>query len=429
MKNLVLIFPALLMMTSCSDLSLHTRSPNSIETNIDLNSNACMDFKNFTIGQIDVSQKITRKEKKAAKIFAKKYPPDHPIDESTKGFNTEGIVVLKDGKVVYEFYNGDADYGGDPEKGLYLRDTPHSLWSASKTVTATLVGRAIYDQVKMSNGESFDVHSKLSDFFPSLRNDGYQDVKIENLLNMSSGFKWNESYEAGLKESTFIPMLYLKDGHKDMLKYSLAQPMSDYGPGKIWNYSGGNSMMLVGALRTIYGEESFKTLPWTLLFKPLEIKGAVFETDEQGNFIGNSYVHLRPLDMAKIGELYLNNGKKDENQLLSPEWISDSQKISPAALNPNTPISYIHEEGVYSSRAFWLNKQIIQTDNKIYGPEFPDSPKDMYFAAGHYGQLIIVLPSQNMVIARTGHDAEYWSRINRFVSKSIACFAGAQNEK
>jgi hypothetical protein len=49
----------------------------------------------------------------------------------------------------------------------------------------------------------------------------------------------------------------------------------------------------------------------------------------------------------------------------------------------------------------------------------------MFFAAGHYGQLIIILPTQNLVIARTGHDAEYWSKIDQLVAKAIACFAGS----
>lgn len=396
------------------------------------NTPECQEFERYAVGQIGLKQKAPQSKKD--------FDHAHPVDENTQGFNTDGLVVLKDGKVVYEFYDGDPKYGGS-DAGLYLRDTPHSLWSASKTVTATLVGRALFESMKVNNGEALTLETPLDQILPRILTPEtqvdqnahfYSDVKIKNLLDMSSNFKWDENYESGLRQSSFLPMLYFKNGHADMLKYALSQPMQSEGPGTRWNYSGGNSMILLGILKDLSeqaAKDSFAKLPWTLLFDRLQMEGAVFERDEKGVFIGNSYVYLRPIDMAAIGQLYLDGGNYAGHALLDPTWIKEAQELSPAESNPQTPLDYIHEEGVYSKRAFWLNQRVPREKNDFYGPEFPTSPSDMYFAAGHYGQLIIVLPSQHMVIARTGHDTEYWSRLNRFVSKTVACFSPNEGSK
>ena len=120
--------------------------------------------------------------------------------------------------------------------------------------------------------------------------------------------------------------------------------------------------------------------------------------------------------MAKLGQLYLQNGSYQGKQLIDIDWVKSAQTVSPPAMLKDTSIESIKAEGVYSARALWLNQEV-----QGFGPEFKNSPKDMYFAAGHYGQLIIIIPSENMVIARTGHDEEYWSKIDPFVSKTIAC--------
>jgi CubicO group peptidase (beta-lactamase class C family) len=363
---------------------------------IDLNSSQCLNFLDFSTKH---------------------------IDDSSTPFNTDGLVIYKNGKIQFEFYESDPKYLGK-EGGIYLKDTPHILWSASKTITSTIMARAIFEEVQLPNKEILNLNTKLFTLLPSnenylksAENNLYNNITIEHLISMSSNFKWNESYDSNIKDSTFLPMLYNKKGHKDMLSYALGREMMTPGPGNIWNYDGGNSIRQMGVLKTIYGEAQFNSLPWDLLFNPLQMENVVFERDEKGIFIGNSYVYMRPIDMIKFGLLYLNNGNYNGLQMLDESWVSASSKIADAVTAEATPLKSIQDEGVYSKRAFWLNQKA-----KGYGPEFPNSPKDMYFAGGHYGQLIIIIPSEKMIIARTGHDVEYWSKIDSFVSKAVACF-------
>jgi CubicO group peptidase (beta-lactamase class C family) len=168
-----------------------------------------------------------------------------------------------------------------------------------------------------------------------------------------------------------------------------------------------------------------------------ENKKAFFESDGKGIPVGNSYSYMTIDDMLRIGYLYLQNGQWNGEQILSPQWVAQTQQITDGLQHLDeikklgTTLDgkkneyeifkqEVLDEGVYGQRGFWLNKTV----KGIREPrEFPNSPEDMYFAAGHFGQLIFVIPSKDMVIVHTGGNKEYWSRIDRIVQKSIACFS------
>jgi CubicO group peptidase (beta-lactamase class C family) len=216
-------------------------------------------------------------------------------------------------------------------------------------------------------------------------------------------------------------MLYLS-GSGDMARYALDQPMAD-APGARWNYSGGNVNLLMAELGRFAGE-GYEELPWRLLFDPLGMgrEGpVVVERDAAGTFVGSSYVHMTPRDMARLGQLHLQDGVWEGRRILPEGWVEAAR--TPVAvqgrleLGPDY-IAYVDREGLYGQRSFWLNLEVPGL-----ATQFPQAPRDLYLAAGHYGQIILILPSQGLVIARTGHDAEYWSKIDALATKAIACFA------
>lgn len=217
-------------------------------------------------------------------------------------------------------------------------------------------------------------------------------------------------------------MLYGK-GHQNMLRFALSQPFDKYGVGKRWNYSGGNSVILIALLSRLQGLNTDNLLA-ELLFKDLEIKQAMYERDGSGHLVGSSYFHASPKEMAIIGQLYLQDGIWNGKRLLPEGWTSEAQKVTEAhnhasLLSPEEKAKlakYVKTEGVFSNRSFWLNQDVPQVNMKH---EFPRSPRDLYFAAGHYGQLLLILPTQKMVIARTGHDPSYWEKIDDFVSRAV----------
>lgn len=348
------------------------------------------------------------------------------IDQAD-GFNTDQLVVLKNGKVVFEFFDGD-----------YGPESLHSLWSASKSVSATMVGAAIQSGVYDPSGANLGLHSKLNVFYPSpwrnsiVQNSAgfeqdYDQIDVENLLNMTANFKWLEAYDSELSQSTFLPMLY-GWGRSQMASFALMQPMEKWGPGRRFNYSGGNANIMMGLLRQTYGA-SFKTLPDDLLFSRIGITKSFFEMDASGLFVGASYAYMTPYDLARLGYLYLNNGVWNHQRILPQDWVHDALELTEGLRHVNelAPAdqadlrAYVKSEGVYGNRTLWLNHSVEALN---YPAEFPHAPSDMFFAAGHYGQLMLVMPTQDLVIARTGHDASYWSKIDDLASKAVSCFSG-----
>ncbi|NUM59321.1 MAG: serine hydrolase [Bdellovibrionaceae bacterium] len=373
-----------------------------------LSSQACTDFKNFA-----------HEQKVDGTSFDGKYKKLDP-------FKTDGLTIVKNGRVVYEWYDG-----------IVTPKTSHVLWSASKMLTATLIHRTI-QLGKTYKGIPFDLKTPLHLFFPSpplLANqelfnryikenprlvENYNSLTIKHLVEMSANFKWNEFYDDDITNSTFIPMLYLKERFS-MHQYFLSQNISPEGPDNKWNYSGGNSNTLQAILAKIWGNE-YLSMPNEILFKPLGITSARWERDGSGYFVGSSYAYLSARDYAKLGQLYLNQGQWGSEQLLSKKWVQEAQELTPVATSEATSFEYIKALGAQSKRLFWLNTDIIKKGKKFYGKEFPLAPSDMYFAAGHYGQLLIIIPSENLIISRTGYDKTYWDHIEPLALKTIECF-------
>lgn len=333
---------------------------------------------------------------------------------------TTSVAVSMGGKTQYQWFDS-----------ISSADRLHVLWSATKTVTVTLLGRTIAEG-KLFNGKPVSLDSKLSEFFPLTQGEDlntkraqfYNQVTLENLADMSANFAWNEFYDNDLSASTFMPMLYV-DGQIDMAAFARKQPMNPEGPGQRWVYSGGNMNILMAVLKRIWGSE-YPQMPNKLLFHPLGIRGAKFEMDPSGTFVGSSYLYLKSSDMIKLGEFFLRE-QKQEN-LLPRGWMRDAVNVNPSVQKTNTKADYIKLLGAASSRMFWLNQDIIQDGRLVYEREMPQAPSSMYFAAGHYGQLIIMIPEYGIVIARTGYDLKYWDHIQPLTVKALKCLVPGYQE-
>jgi CubicO group peptidase (beta-lactamase class C family) len=312
---------------------------------------------------------------------------------------------------------------------------------------------AIQAGVRTPSGNLLSLETPLSEFFPyedhmssgpapfsatpRSPNDKeyYAAIKLKHLFMMGAGMSWDETYESDPVKSSFMPMLY-GVGHDDMVSFALRAPMVE-APGMVFDYSGGNTMFMMAMLRKI-----FSTTPdydKKLLFGPLGMNSALFERDPTGAIIGCSYSHMEPEDMLKLGYLYLNDGVWNGNRILPEHWVERAQTLSDTLTTPGNKTTYddLKSEGTWSNASFWLNKPTYGnwTDKTgahqtVWGPEMKKSPSDLFFAAGHYGQLILIIPSEDMVIVRTAHDSKYWdndvspiiNKIDPLVSSAISCF-------
>jgi CubicO group peptidase (beta-lactamase class C family) len=287
---------------------------------------------------------------------------------------TDGLLVVYKGKVVYEKYAN----GYDAQK-------LHLLWSTSKSVTSLLTG------ILVKEGR-VDISEDISSYYPAAKG-----ISVKNLLNMSSSIDWNEGYEANPLNSNVIQMLYTS-GRSDMADYT--SKLNRRGkPGSIFKYSSGETNLLMGFIKNkISNKSEYAELPWKKIFTPLGIKKGTWERDKSGTFIGSSYLYLTPRDFARIGYLYLRNGKWENEEIISPSWVKFSTTMAESF--KTTTLDGKANAKSYGAK-WWLNLSIKE---KNLARPYPDAPEDLYMALGHHGQLLAIIPSKDLVIVRTAED-------------------------
>ena len=354
------------------------------------------------------------------------------LKDTDQALRTDGAIVIKGGEVVWEQYAGG--YAGHPER-------LHPMWSASKSFTTAVAGAVALLSDRAAKGETVDGAKLMPDgkafglstaigglLDPGLNSDPrFAQLTVGQLLNMSPNLHWLETYEADVRTSNVARMIWL-EGLSDMTAYAARQPFGPEGPGQKFNYSSGNAVMVMAALKKLYGDQ-YDHMPWQVLFDRIGMKHVTFERDQQGVFVGSSYVHTTLRDMAKLGYLYLNGGYYGKEQVLQPDFYRAARQLSPSMIATGTSEENIEEEGSYYSLGWWINpdpKDLASVrPMKRPGKFFPNSPSDVIFAAGHYGQIIIIFPQEDLLVVKMSHDAEYFSKLDNIMSKARRCFVPA----
>ncbi|HET9224964.1 MAG TPA: serine hydrolase [Roseiflexaceae bacterium] len=272
--------------------------------------------------------------------------------------NLHSLLIIRNGYIVSESYFQS-----------YTEQTPHELYSVTKSVVATLVGIAI-DKRSID-----DVNQPLGGFFPNYifqHPDERKDaIRLEHVLTMRTGLDWQE------QDSTFRQMYQSRDWVQFMLNLPMREP-----PGQQFRYCSGCSHLLSAIVQQRTGMNT-RDFAQQTLFDPLGIDGVTWEQDRQGTPIGGWGLQLTPRDMAKLGYLYLHDGMWDGQQVVSAAWVK-------AAIQQHT-----------------------ETDSELglgYGYQWWTHPRlSAYAALGRDGQTIFVVPDLQLVIVTTaemdGHEA------------------------
>jgi CubicO group peptidase (beta-lactamase class C family) len=298
-------------------------------------------------------------------------------DADREELGTRAVVVLKDGKVVAERYADGFD-----------ADTRQLGWSMTKSVTNLLVGRLVAE-------------GSLSVDDDGLRDEWKDDrstITIDELMRMTSGLKWDETYDLG---TPITRMLYLE---KDMGAYVASQPLA-HQPGTHLQYSSGSTTLLCDILLDRTG--SGADLPGSMLFAPLGLGSFVVEPDGAGTPVCSSYGWATPRDWAAIGQFALDEGVVDGKSLLPDGWMD--QATTP------TDAEESEEDQAYGA-GWWLNRK---ADGSAYDARMP---LDTYEALGHDGQSLAVIPSEDVVVLRMGFtpDTELDDRFSQLVADVVA---------
>lgn len=299
-------------------------------------------------------------------------------DEERRGIRTDGLMIVHQGAVFYERYARGWD-----------RDAQHIAWSVTKTFTNLLTGVAVRSGV-------VSVDDSVCRHLPSAPPDRC-DLTIANLLDFASGVDWAEDYEGAKtrQESSVIALLY-GEGRHDMASFFLRQERSDP-PGAAYRYSTGDTTMLGAvideAMRPTFGDD----YPWTLLFDRLGVEALTIEEDGAGRRVGGAYAYARLEDWARVGWFMLNDGCWADERLLPEGWMAENTAPSEAFLRKRNDAAPGDQQG----RELWLNRVLPG----VVQP-WPRLPEDAYSAIGHWGQLIGVIPSKDIVIVRSGDDRD-----------------------
>ena len=281
--------------------------------------------------------------------------------EIMQPLNTDAVIVVYNGEIIAEKYAKGFD-----------KNSKLLGWSMTKSIVNAFIGILVRDG-KIS----------VNDFapIPEWQQDDRKNIRIENLLQATSGLRWNESYFNPL--SDFHMMFTYRD---DKAKFEASRELN-YTPGEHFQYSSSSTNILSGITRQIVGDNDYTKFPYERLFYKIGMNSAVLEPDASGTFIGSSYCYATARDWARFGLLYLNDGYWLGERILPEGWVEYSMTPSVAA-----PL------GEYGAQ-WWLNV------GKKGNPEqrrYPTLPEDAFCAEGFEEQYVMVIPSENLVVVRLG---------------------------
>jgi len=264
----------------------------------------------------------------------------------------DSILIMRNGYIVLDAYFYP-----------YQPNTLHDLRSVTKSVTSTMLGISIHQ------GKLKGLEQPMRPFFAEqLKGDidpRKAAITLGNLVDMHSGIAW---YEWPYTDQSST---YQMIKNRDWNQFVLTQKMDDK-PGRTFNYNGGNMNLLSEVIQQAWGK-AMQDVAQQQLFKPLGIKQFTWEKSPQGQTIGESALMLTPHDLARLGQLWLQDGVWQGERLLPVGWTANLIAEAKAA------------ETYPYRRGFWLN----------LGQHY-------FQAAGRHGQFIRIDPAQQLVIVTTG---------------------------
>jgi len=299
------------------------------------------------------------------------------------------LIIIKDDQIVFENYYGN-----------YSREDLHPIGSATASVVSAVVG------TQLRADESFSLSQEIIDLFPEygqfFDNIPQKDkINIRHLISHTSGFWWDEWMEPFGTDDNDAFIMSQSD---EWVANVLATPMIKE-PGSEFNFNSGNAVLMAPILEKASGVD-LETLTKQRLFDPLSISEWKWDLIPDGYVNAAWGLHMKPIDMAKIGYLYLNNGKWNNEELFGETWASRS------TFKRNWASTYFGHG--YFWWGFGNNSDVARSVVE----------NDIYFSWGSGGQYIFVVPHLNMVIVSTAgnynnNDTITFDMLTEFIFKSV----------
>lgn len=290
--------------------------------------------------------------------------------------SVHSVVVVRHGKLVFEqYYPGyDQPWGQADGQYEFTATTKHDMRSASKSIVSLLVGIAI--DRKLIEG----VDQPVLKFFPDhqvVKQAGWEPITLRHLLTMSSGMKWDEA-RAWTDPNNDEPHL---GSEADPIGYVLAKPVAAP-PDVLWTYNGGGTELLGNILERVSGKP-LETFAREALFQPLGIPDVEWKAYKNGKIAAAAGLRLRPRDAARIGQLVLNRGQWNGQQIVSADWIAQS-------VTPRFQAVGFFGGTLFYGYQWWMGRSLAG-----------DKEVKWVAAFGWGGQRIFIVPELDLVMTTT----------------------------
>jgi CubicO group peptidase (beta-lactamase class C family) len=267
-----------------------------------------------------------------------------------KKTKTLAFLIIKNDTIQYEKY-----FRG------YDTSSIVPSFSVAKSVTSILIGCAIDDGLIQSENDL------VKNYLPYLRSD-YDSVTLKHLLQMTSGMKFNESYWNPFGHAASF--YYGRNLYKETKKLKTKRKA-----GKEFDYVSGNTQLLGMVLEKVLNGKTVAQYAEEKIWKPLQMEYDASWSLDRKKGVEKTFccLNARARDFAKIGRLYLNEGKWNGKQVISQGWVEKSTKVD------------ITEGSAWYYQYGWWKPG-----------------RDDYMAHGILGQYIYVHPIKNIIIVRLG---------------------------
>jgi len=275
-------------------------------------------------------------------------------------YQSVAFLIIKDQKILFEKY-----WDGYDENSL------SNSFSMAKSVISLMIGIAI------DEGKIESVNQKVVDVFPAFNtSEANANLTIKDVLTMSSGLNWDESY--GSLYSTTTEAYYGKDIYNQIVGLEVVEE-----PGKQFKYLSGNTQLLGLIIQSATGE-LISNYASEKIWKKIGAKNPALWSLDRENGTEKAYCcfNSNARDFARIGQLVLNNGIWDSTRIVSSDYILES----------TTPVNYLVDDEGKTVDFYGYQWWIMHYNNY----EIP-------YARGILGQYIFVLRDQNAIVVRLGH--------------------------
>ena len=342
------------------------------------------DYKHFEQRKINANKKAFKFPYSQNKIIIDSIFPKKSIKVNGKTINSLKKHIEKSGTLAFIIIKNDSIVSEEYFNG-HSKESISGSFSMAKSVVSLLIGCAIEDSYIDSEKDS------ITKYLPELSKNGFDDITIEHLLQMTSGIKFSENYWLPFAHAGNF--YYGRNLWKETLKLK-----KKYKPGEHFDYRSGDTQILGFILNRVLNDITLSKYLEKKIWRPLGMEyNASWLIDSKGMeraFVG---INATALDFAKIGKLVLNNGNWNGKQIIQKEWIIKSFEINSSNKNPQT------NDYVYQYQ--WYLK---------------DKGKKGIYAFGYRGQCLYFNKSSNTVMIRLGkkHGEMDWDELFYAISKT-----------